>query len=82
MLIEVDRQTWDTIPEIFDGGGGVVCPATARKGSGDIFKDSDDGREGDDSGGMVAGGDMVLTTTEVVVPIISCSVSFEKIICS
>jgi hypothetical protein len=83
MLIEVNRQTWDTISEIFGGGVELrcrtkVCPATAWEGSGDIFKESDDGSKGDGSGGMAAGGDMVLTTTEVVAPVIGCSVSFLK----
>jgi hypothetical protein len=74
MLIEVDGQTWDTVSEIFnDGGVGLrcrskTCPATALKGSGDIFKESDGKVNG--SGGITAGGDMVLTTTEVVAPII------------
>lgn len=76
MLIEVDGQTWDTISEIFNGGGvglrckSKACSATARKGSGDIFKESDDGGKVNGSGGMTAGGDMVLTTTKVVAPII------------
>lgn len=76
MLIEVDRQTWDTISEIFNNGGvellcrSKVCPATVWRGSGDIFKESDDGSKVNGSGGMTTGGDMVLTTTEVVAPII------------
>jgi len=46
-----------------------ACSATAWKGSGDNFKESDDGGKVNGSGGMTTGGDIVLTTTEVVAPI-------------
>jgi len=79
---EVDKQTWTTISEVSNGGGvglrcrAKFCPATPLKGSGDSFKEFDDGSKVNGSGGMVAGGDMVLTISEVVAPILGCSVSF------